>query len=46
MTQQKRKKKAKHSGVWCKEQAFQFVKLYSSYVAELCIERSSHADLA
>lgn len=31
--------------MWCKEQALQFMKLYSSYVAE-CIERSTHADLA
>lgn len=37
---------AKLTGVWCKEQAFQFMKLYSSYVAELCIERSTRADLA
>lgn len=37
---------AKPTGVWCKEQAFQFIKVYSSHVAESCIERSSRADLA
>lgn len=41
----KNQNKAKLAGVWCKEQALQFMKLYSSYVAE-CIERSTHADLA